>query len=233
MHDVLFQNQAHLKERDLYRYAAELGLDLARYTAEMDDHIYLQRVREHMDSGRRSHIRATPGFFLNGVVQDISFGMQKLHDAVAAAVRRGRRKSKGSAGLTGHAARRFTSGPVVSAAPAATEVSAAGAIVPGAGVVHAEVVATHVAVRRSDSSRRPRSAAPLPVAVHHRGSGGPALRPRRYPRRPRDRPRDRPRRSSRCRRRRGPHSRHRGPPHSRRDHNRRGAPPMGGAPAGY
>lgn len=88
MHDLLFQNQAHLKERDLYRYAGELGLDLARYTAEMDDHIYLQRVREHMDSGRRSHLRATPGFFLDGVVQDTSYGMQKLHDAVAAAVRR-------------------------------------------------------------------------------------------------------------------------------------------------
>ncbi len=88
MHDVLFQNQAHLKERDLYRYAGELGLDLARYTAEMDDHIYLQKVREHAQGGRRSHIRATPTFFLDGVVQDISFGMQALHDAVAAAVRR-------------------------------------------------------------------------------------------------------------------------------------------------
>ncbi len=88
MHDVLFQNQAHLKDRDLYRYAGELGLDLARYTAEMDDHIYLQKVREHAQGGRRSHIRATPTFFLDGIVQDSSFGMQALHDAVAAAVRR-------------------------------------------------------------------------------------------------------------------------------------------------
>lgn len=88
MHDLLFENPAHLKERDLQRHAAAIGLDLARYTAEMDDHIYLQRVREHLDSGRRSHLRATPGFFLDGVVLDISYGMQKLHDAVAAAVRR-------------------------------------------------------------------------------------------------------------------------------------------------
>lgn len=88
MHDSLFQNQAHLKDRDLYRYAGDLGLDLARYAAEMDDHIYLQKVREHAQGGRRSHIRATPTFFLDGVVQDISFGMQALHDAVAAAVRR-------------------------------------------------------------------------------------------------------------------------------------------------
>ncbi len=66
-----------------------LGLDMARYTAEMDDHIYLQKVREHIEGGRRSHIRATPTFFVDGVVQDISFGMKALHDAVAAAVGRG------------------------------------------------------------------------------------------------------------------------------------------------
>jgi protein-disulfide isomerase len=88
MHDLLYQNQAHLKDKDLYRYAGGLGLDMARYTAEMDDHIYLQKVREHIEGGRRSHIRATPTFFVEGVVLDISFGMKALHDAVAAAVGR-------------------------------------------------------------------------------------------------------------------------------------------------
>jgi protein-disulfide isomerase len=89
MHDLLFQNQAHLKDKDLNRYAQQLGLDMARYRAEMDDHIYLQKVREHMEGGRRSHIRTTPAFFIDGVAQDISFGMKALHDAVANAVGRG------------------------------------------------------------------------------------------------------------------------------------------------
>ncbi len=88
MHDLLFQNQAHLKDKDLHRYAQGLGLDMARYVAEMDDHIYLQKVREHIEGGRSSHIRATPTFFVDGVVQDISFGMKALHGAVAAAVGR-------------------------------------------------------------------------------------------------------------------------------------------------
>jgi protein-disulfide isomerase len=88
MHDAIFLHQAHLKDKDLYRYAGDIGLDLVRYTAEMGDRIYTQRVREHMDGGRRSHIRATPTFFVNGVLQDVSFGMQALHDAVAAAVHR-------------------------------------------------------------------------------------------------------------------------------------------------
>ncbi len=85
MHDCLLERQARLQPRDLHRYAAELGLDMARYMVEMDDHIYLQKVREHIDGGRRSHIRATPTFFVDGVVQDISFGMDALHAAVSEA----------------------------------------------------------------------------------------------------------------------------------------------------
>jgi protein-disulfide isomerase len=86
MYDLLFAHQTHLKDKDLHGYAAELGLDMTRYAAEMGDHIYLQRVREDIDTGTRSHIRATPTFFVNGVLQDISFGMKALHDNVAAAV---------------------------------------------------------------------------------------------------------------------------------------------------
>jgi protein-disulfide isomerase len=88
MHDLLFDRQEHLKEKDLRDYAQTLALDMSRYTAEMDDHIYLQRVREHMDGGSRSHIRSTPAFFINGILQDVSFGMQALHKAVEAAVAR-------------------------------------------------------------------------------------------------------------------------------------------------
>jgi protein-disulfide isomerase len=87
MYHRLFDNQEHLTEKNLARYASEVGLDMTRYAAEIEDHIYLQKVREHMEGGRRSHIRATPTFFINGVLQDISFGMKALHDAVAAAVR--------------------------------------------------------------------------------------------------------------------------------------------------
>jgi protein-disulfide isomerase len=86
MYQVLFSNQDHLKAADLRRYASDLGMDMARYAAEMDDHIYLQKVREDVAGGRRSHIRSTPAFYINGVFQDISYGMKALHDAVAAAV---------------------------------------------------------------------------------------------------------------------------------------------------
>jgi len=86
MHDSLFAHQPHLKDKDLERYAAEIGLDMVRFVAEMGDHIYLQKVRESEAAGRRSHLRATPSFFVNGSLQDVSFGMDALHHAVAVAV---------------------------------------------------------------------------------------------------------------------------------------------------
>jgi protein-disulfide isomerase len=82
MHDLLFENQSHLKPQHLHNYAEQLGLDMARYTAEMDDEIYLQRVREHLASGQQSGVRATPALFVNGRIQDVSFGIRALFDAV-------------------------------------------------------------------------------------------------------------------------------------------------------
>jgi protein-disulfide isomerase len=86
MHDLLFANQEHLKINQLHSYAEQLQLDMARYTAETDDQVYLQRIREHMEGARRSSVRGTPGFFVNGKIQDVSFGMRGLFDAVEAAV---------------------------------------------------------------------------------------------------------------------------------------------------
>jgi len=84
MHDLLFANQGHLKASHLHGYAERLELDMARYAAEMGEHVYLQRIREHLDSGRRSHVRSTPGLFLNGTIQDASFGLRALFDATDA-----------------------------------------------------------------------------------------------------------------------------------------------------
>jgi protein-disulfide isomerase len=87
MHDLLFDNQPHLKPPQLRSYGERLQLDMSRYDIEMDDEVYLQRVREHIQSGRESGVRATPTFFVNGRIKDVSFGMRSLFDAVEAALR--------------------------------------------------------------------------------------------------------------------------------------------------
>ena len=87
MHDLLLANQDHLQNKHLREYAGQLELDMARYDAEMDDEIYLQRIREHIESGHRSHLRSTPGFFINGIIVDVSFGLRSLFDATEAALK--------------------------------------------------------------------------------------------------------------------------------------------------
>ena len=46
------------------------------------DTVYLQRVREDIEGATRSGVRATPTFFLNSVIADVSGGMQRLFEGV-------------------------------------------------------------------------------------------------------------------------------------------------------
>src|SRR5712675_1802669 len=84
LHDLLFENQMHLKAKSLREYAAKAELDLERYDYEMDDHVYTQRVQEHLASGNKSGVRSTPTFFINGVMHDVSFGLEHLQRAIEA-----------------------------------------------------------------------------------------------------------------------------------------------------
>ena len=90
MHDLLFENQLHLKAGNVRRYAEDAKLDLERYDYEMKDHVYLQRVQEHIDGGVRSRVRGTPTFFVNGVIHDVSFGLEHLQQAIEAELGRKR-----------------------------------------------------------------------------------------------------------------------------------------------
>jgi len=84
MHDALFEQQLHLKESNVRHYAGAIELDLERFDYEMRDRLYRQRVNEHVEGGRRSGVRGTPTFFVNGVLTDVSFGLDRLFDAVHA-----------------------------------------------------------------------------------------------------------------------------------------------------
>jgi len=86
-YDVLFEHQEHLKEKQLRQYAEKIGLDLKRYDYEMNDHVYLQRVQEHLSQGRHLGIRGTPTFYVDGTLTDVSFGLQHLEESIERALR--------------------------------------------------------------------------------------------------------------------------------------------------
>jgi protein-disulfide isomerase len=88
MHDLLFENQPHLKLKQLRDCAQRLELVMERFDADMADEIYLQRIREQIESGNRSGVRSTPTFFINGSVQDVSFGLHALETGVEVALQK-------------------------------------------------------------------------------------------------------------------------------------------------
>jgi len=82
MHDLIFETQAHLSLPQLRRRAEALALDMVRYDVEMHDAVYLQRVREDIEGAKRSGVRATPTFFANGRLIDVSYGFEALHRTI-------------------------------------------------------------------------------------------------------------------------------------------------------
>lgn len=86
MHRALFSAPNHLKPAALVVHAQAIGLDMLRFNAEMADRIYTQRVQEHRQAGHRSDVRSAPSFFLNGTPVDVSFGLEKLDEAIQAAL---------------------------------------------------------------------------------------------------------------------------------------------------
>ena len=88
MHDMLFEHQPRLHASNLRKYAESLQLDMDRFDSEMRDHVYLQRIREHLQSARDSGARSTPTFFVDGRIQDVSFDLRFLFGAVEAALRK-------------------------------------------------------------------------------------------------------------------------------------------------
>ncbi len=87
MHHLLFAQEHHLEMPALTGYAQAIGLDMNRFKAEMADRIYTQRVQEHRRAGERRGLRATPSFFLNGEPIDVSFGFERVSQAVHGALK--------------------------------------------------------------------------------------------------------------------------------------------------
>jgi protein-disulfide isomerase len=84
MHDFLFERQHQLEYEDLFRHAEELGLDVDRFSRELQGRVHLPTVRAHLQSGLTSGVDETPTFFVNGVRYTGSHDPEELLAAVRA-----------------------------------------------------------------------------------------------------------------------------------------------------
>jgi protein-disulfide isomerase len=91
MHDVLYENQARLRDPDLRGYAERLSLDLERFDQELAEHVHAARVREDFMSGVRSGVNGTPTFYVDGARHDDSYDLETMLAALTRAAAAARR----------------------------------------------------------------------------------------------------------------------------------------------
>jgi Na+/H+ antiporter NhaA len=85
MHDQLLAHQDALTADDLLRYAAQLGLDTGRFTADLRRHAGEAKITEDVDSADLSGVTGTPTFFVNGKRHRGAYDIDTLAGAVRAA----------------------------------------------------------------------------------------------------------------------------------------------------
>ena len=84
---LLFKRQNALDVPSLKKYASEVGLDRARFDAELDKGVHAADVRHDLDDGEINGIDSTPTIFINGVkLNDLS--QEGLRAAIDKALRK-------------------------------------------------------------------------------------------------------------------------------------------------
>ena len=78
MHDLLYENQRRLGDKDLHAYAEQLGIDVERFDKDLAEHVHAPRVHEDFMSGVRSGVNGTPSFYVNGARHDDSYDFETL-----------------------------------------------------------------------------------------------------------------------------------------------------------
>jgi protein-disulfide isomerase len=66
MHDALFANREHLGRPTFLGLATKLGLDMKRFTADMDSAETKRLVARDVDDGDRAGVEGTPTLFIDG-----------------------------------------------------------------------------------------------------------------------------------------------------------------------
>lgn len=67
MHDLLFTNQRNLNPEQFKVFAQQLGLDMAKFEADMNAEATAKLIASDMQQGAQAGVRGTPNFLVNGV----------------------------------------------------------------------------------------------------------------------------------------------------------------------
>jgi NhaA family Na+:H+ antiporter len=82
MYDRIYGHEPPITERLLREFAVELGLDMARFTADLAGDETRERVEQDREEGRSEGVTATPTLFVSGVRYDGAWDFYSLLEAV-------------------------------------------------------------------------------------------------------------------------------------------------------
>jgi protein-disulfide isomerase len=85
MHDVLFDLRGELERPALVKAAKGLGLDVARFEADLDAAVHAAKIEADLASAVRSGVTGTPAFFAGDQLVEGAFDAGSLVDALRAA----------------------------------------------------------------------------------------------------------------------------------------------------
>jgi protein-disulfide isomerase len=83
MHDMIYENQEYLSERNLLEFARKLNLNLQQFGRDWQSEEVLSKVENDFESGVRSGVNGTPSFFINEIkLAGYDESYESLADAV-------------------------------------------------------------------------------------------------------------------------------------------------------
>lgn len=88
MHDKMYANQKTLDPENLIKYAEELGLDMAKFKADLDGETYKAQINKTKAQAAQFGARGTPAFFINGAFLSGAQPLAKFTAAVDEAIAR-------------------------------------------------------------------------------------------------------------------------------------------------
>jgi protein-disulfide isomerase len=86
MFHTLFQHQDALDDQSLVAYAAQNGLDVEKFRADLASHAIAERVQHDLQSGVHSGAHGTPTFFINGRKHEGPDTFEDLRASIQAAL---------------------------------------------------------------------------------------------------------------------------------------------------
>lgn len=78
LHDLMFANYRQLSRQNILRWASECGIDMVRFTHDLDSGKYRAEVEREVQEGENAGVMGTPTFFVNGKRYNGPFNVEAL-----------------------------------------------------------------------------------------------------------------------------------------------------------